>query len=131
MFRWPTLGSATELFACGIFNHMKTRPLSALFFCLPLMFSAVLVAPHAAAEQTNIFSDIAKGIPHSAFLRLSIEGDRRVAVGVGGSIMESDDGGQSSTFVGEGDGKPTGTKGWINTSRAGASMPWATPEKSS
>lgn len=76
---------------------MKTRPLNSLFFCLPLIFSVAAFAPHAAAEEkeTNLVNDIITGIPHSAYFSLSIEDDRAVAVGVAGTIMQSEDGGQN------------------------------------
>lgn len=49
----------------------------------------------AAPESTSIIKTLTQGIPHAAFFGLSFEGNKGVAVGVGGAIHESSDSGKT------------------------------------
>lgn len=89
------------------YHPMKTRPLSSLLFCLPFLIATALVSPRVAADEQKLISEIRTGIAHSAYFGLSIEGDKGLAVGLAGSILESNDGGVTWSAVEETNVEPS------------------------
>lgn len=73
--------------------NLITPRLLAMAICGCLAMTTVPAS--AAPESGPVIKTLAQGIPHSAFFGLSFEGNRGVAVGVGGAIFESSDSGQT------------------------------------
>lgn len=59
----------------------------------------LLAAAHSFAVEapapTGVLKTLVQGIPHAALFGLDLDGDKGVAVGAGGEILESADGGQT------------------------------------
>lgn len=67
-----------------------------------LMIAVAATATTGAEPNTakpGLIKTLVQGIPHSAFFGISFDGARGVAVGAGGAITESSDGGQTWTPV--------------------------------
>lgn len=62
---------------------------------LGLLAAAHSFAAEAPAASAGLLKTVVQGIPHAALFGLDLDGDKGVAVGAGGEIQETADGGQT------------------------------------
>ena len=74
---------------------MKRTVIASLGFAAVFAAVTAVGKPERVLDQEGVVKDLTAGITHSAFFGLSLGAERSIAVGLGGAIAESDDGGKT------------------------------------